>query len=121
MNAYRLPAESCHNKHENDEENIVQSEFDPATLRNNWDDENFCTISDSKYNPKTSSKAPCFFNGDSGGPMVCYEHNDDDYNAYINGIVSNSEDGPNGCIKEDIWVDVRKLREWIDPLLVNMI
>ena len=58
--------------------------------------------------------------GDSGGPMVCYENNINEKNAYINGIVSWSENGPNGCIKEDIWVDVRKFREWIDPLLVNI-
>ena len=80
-------------------------------------DETFCTISDSKYNTQTSSKPPCFGSGDSGGPLACYEQDkNNNYNAYINGVVSRSADN---CEKVDIWTDVRKLREWIDPLLVS--
>ena len=106
INAYRLPADKC-----------------IAKTSKGWDDDRFCTISDSKYRQEEDGNGPCVGSGDSGGPMVCFKHdkNNNYEGAYIEGVVNDSIGNKNVgyCQYQDNWADVRKYREWIDPLLVN--
>ena len=105
-NAYRLPAEKC------------------KTYKG-WDDDRFCTISDSTYRQEKDGNGPCVGSGDSGGPMVCFKHDENNNyeGAYIEGVVNDAIGNENVgyCQYQDNWADVRKYREWIDPLLVNII
>ena len=61
MKTYRLPAEKC-----------------PVLAGHNTadEDDNFCTIHDSKYMTEQTAKEPCGAPGDSGGPLVCFKHDE---------------------------------------------
>ena len=60
MKTYRLPAEKC--------------PAEAAHHSGTKDDDNFCTIHDSKYMTEQTSKEPCAAPGDSGGPLVCFKY-----------------------------------------------